>query len=358
MLATLTDLPAELTQRIHLLAHNPFFPLSTRSVYHSLHNPSAYYAATYLLSLYEEYGPNEIVLRSVRHPVCDVRTAKEIKRIWDKRRGHVDPVSVAASNGSDSGSGSGRREGIASAESTSSAEEKSFRRRSRSSSQSVSTSRSRSPSPAFPPPPSAPPLTCSELPRRLFRDPPPLTTLATSTTIPRTSDNTVSIHPLIRYLFTTYHPSANSHKGYPLFRAILTSNYELVSFLLKHGADPGTRDCFALEIAISMKDLKMVKLLVERDSTIFGVDSTPSPHTNSKAGKGKKAKLNDRVEIGTRMVQKAIEKGSKDIINYFVLEKKVMPPLQSIMSLGKPQRISPSSKKRKRLSSSSHTNRA
>ncbi|WVF68848.1 hypothetical protein IAT40_003621 [Kwoniella sp. CBS 6097] len=346
--ATLTDLPAELIQRIHLLAHNPFFPQAARNVHLSLHNPSAYYAATYLLSLYEDYGPNEILVRSVRHPVCDVETAKEIMKIWDRRRGYVDPATLPASsnrNNTALGSDTASDNPINSLES-----DRSLRRRSR----SRSRSRSPTPPPPLPPPPSAPALTCSELPRRLFRDP------------PSKSD---PIHPLIRYLFTSYAPSANSHKGYPLFRAILTTNYELVSYLLQYGADPGIRDCFALEIAISLKDLKMVKLLVERNPTgpgpgcVLGAGARawpgpgpgpgPGQSTPSPVKTGKKVKLNDRVEIGTRMVQKAIEKGSKDIINYFVLEKKVMPPLQSIMSLGKPERVTPNSiKQRKRPRSS------
>ncbi|WWC88430.1 uncharacterized protein L201_003341 [Kwoniella dendrophila CBS 6074] len=200
---------------------------------------------------------------------------------------------------------------------------------------------SNSPSPEPPSrQPTAPALRCAELPRRLFRDPP---------------NPFEPIHPLIKYLFENYTPAPNSHKGYPLFRAILTSNYELVTYLLQNDADPNIRDCFALDIAISMKDLKMVRLLVERNLPASSglnqnpiIPSTPSP-SKEDIKKGKKVKLGDRIEVGTRMVEKAIEKGSKEIINYFVYEKKVMPPLHSIMKIGKPDstKISKHQKRKK-----------
>ncbi|WWD05325.1 hypothetical protein V865_003398 [Kwoniella europaea PYCC6329] len=293
MPVTLTDLPIELLHHIHHLALNPFLPCTNHQLHSIFHHPSPYYASTYLLRLYSAYGANEILTRSLRHPICTTEVAEEIRKIWDRRRGYIEsPISSETK----------RRDSITSIE------KGKHRHR----------SISRSPSPTPPPEPTAPALQCTEVPRRLFRDP---------------FDPSRPIHPLIKYLFDKYHPSPNSHKGYPLFRAILTSNYELVTFLLEHGADPGIKDCFALDIAISMKDLKMVKLLVERDPS----DSTPSP-VKEGLKNGKKVKLGDRVEIGTRMVEKAIEKGSQEIINYFVYEKKVMPPLHSIMNIGKTDR--------------------
>lgn len=39
-------------------------------------------------------------------------------------------------------------------------------------------------------------------------------------------------------------------------------------------ADPSLKDYMAVEIAVSMKDLKMVKLLVEREQSGFGTTRT------------------------------------------------------------------------------------
>ncbi|WWC71002.1 uncharacterized protein I206_104955 [Kwoniella pini CBS 10737] len=297
MPSTLTDLPAELLYQIYFLAQNPFLPRTNRYLYSTFHCPSAYYAATYLLGLYSTYGPNEILVRSLRHPICDVQVAKEMQRLWDQRRGYKEPSYTKSTP-----TKKPRSSSIAEREN-----------------QHRSRSRSRSNSPTPQTQLLESPLTCSELPRRLFRD---------------SLNPSRPIHPLIKYLFEIYSPSPNSHKGYPLFRAILTSNYELVSYLLSKGADPSIKDSFALDIAISMKDLKMVKLLVERDIIIDQIPKSPSP-TKDESKKGKKIKLGDRLEIGTKMVEKAIEKGAKEIINYFVYEKKVMPPLHSIMKIGK-----------------------
>ncbi|WWC62840.1 uncharacterized protein I303_105438 [Kwoniella dejecticola CBS 10117] len=318
MPVTLTDLPAELLFQIHQLAQNPFLPRTTRYLHSLFHQPSPHYAATYLLNLYSTFGPDEILVRSLRHPICDVGVAQEIRRMWDRRRGYIEASHKPAGDN------------VASVKTGSSSSSSSSPLLSPSSTKTPTRliarpRKSRSPSPTSarqsPPEPTAPPLTCCELPRRLFRDPP---------------DLLQPIHPLIKYIFDTYSPSPNSHKGYPLFRAILTSNYDLVSFLLAQGADPSIRDSFALEIAISMKDLKMVKLLVERDA-FHGTPATPSPAKDG-VKKGKKVKLGDRIEIGTKMVERAIEKGAKEIINYFVYEKKVMPPLHSIMNIGKTER--------------------
>ena len=138
-----------------------------------------------------------------------------------------------------------------------------------------------------------PALTVDELPRRLFRLPP-------------TSNQ--PIHPLLKYLFETYNPSANSHKGYPLCRAVLTSNHSLVSFLLDHGADPSVKSNLAVEVAISIRDLKMVKKLVEH------------PIIPSRMSR-KRRRVEDRVTVDSHLVEVAMMKGSKEIVQYFVHEK-------------------------------------
>ncbi|ODO09917.1 hypothetical protein I350_02140 [Cryptococcus amylolentus CBS 6273] len=270
----LAHLPVELIQHIHVLAHNPFLPHTCRYIYASLHGTSPHYTAAYLLSLYSPYGPSEILVRALRHPVCDIDVALALNEQWEKRR--------RMGNG----------------KSTVTSLDPMLGKRARSKSGSAS------------PEPAIRPLAVRELPRRLFR----------------VSKPEPPIHPMITYLFETYSPSPNSHKGYPLCRAVLQHNLPLISFLLVHGADPSLKDFMAVEIAISMKDLQMVKMLIERQ---------PGEETKTDSP-AKRVKLGDRVTVGTRMVETAIKKGANEIVNYLVHDKKVMPPLQSIMELGKP----------------------
>jgi hypothetical protein len=139
-------------------------------------------------------------------------------------------------------------------------------------------------------------LTCSELPRRLFRS-----------TLPNPRQ---LVHPLIKHLFDVYNPSANSHKGYPLCRAVLTSDHALVAYLLARGADPAMKDGIAVQIAIQAHDLKSVRLLVERKD-----DRT------SETGRQVRRRISDRITITPNLVECALSKGSQDIVEYFVKEK-------------------------------------
>lgn len=207
-------------------------------------------------------------MRALRHPVCDIHVVKALFEAWDRSR----------SRRADSHNDQNRPRQIS----------------------------------------IVPPLTCRELPRRLFRSPP-----LPSTPIP----------PLVIYIFDTfgqssdptYHPSPNSHKGYPLCRAVLQSNYELASYLLQKGADPSLKDYMAVEIAISVKDLKMVKLLVEREQNGSGITRIESKSESP----AKKIKLGDRIIVPAKMVESAMKKGAKDIVNYLVYDKSESSVLRS-----------------------------
>jgi hypothetical protein len=266
------------------LAHNPFLPATHPQLYHPLHRASPYYVATYLLDLYLSYGPDEILVRALRHPVCDVDVARDMKRIWDQRRGWVGPEELGYRT---------RKSSMAGVECSGADEE--------------ARTGDEEKTPQIPPP-TAPPLTCAELPRRLLRGTAP-------------ASSSPLIPPLLEYLFTSYNPSPNSHKGYPLCRAVLTSNLPLIDFLLTHGGDPSIKDNLAVEIAVQLKDLRIVKMLVERqhaatDSPAKGKNITPDT-----GRKGKRQKREDRVVITTKLVEAAIIKGSEEIVHYFVHEK-------------------------------------
>nr|ODN80218.1 hypothetical protein L203_05806 [Cryptococcus depauperatus CBS 7841] len=279
-MVTLVQLPKELIQYIHLLSLNPLFPLTSSVIYNSLHRTHSSYIAQYLLSVYSDCGPTELLVRSLRHPVCDLQAAKAIKRIWNEQR---EAPTLAFSSVDEC------KEPC-----------------------KVSDSHPVDPQHVMGP------LLCCELPRRLFRKPAPPST---------------PIHSLVRYLFDTYAPSANSHKGYPLCRAVLQSNHTLAKYLLQHGADPRLKDHMALEIAISMKDLVMVKILIERDPFETKMVCV-QPCDENLSRSAKRIKLGDRIVVNTRMVEAAMKKGANDIVNYLVYDKKVIPPLKSIMNLG------------------------
>ncbi|KAK4687161.1 hypothetical protein P7C73_g2952, partial [Tremellales sp. Uapishka_1] len=187
-----------------------------------------------------------------------------------------------------------------------------------------------------------PALTCPELPRRLFR--------------PATTTTAAPIPPLLTYLFDTFHPSANSHKGYPLCRAVIQANTLLIAYLLAHGADPSIKDDLAIRIAISMKrDLSILRLLVEQDKG--------EVETGAKT-KGKRVRDGDRVAVRSEWVELALQSGNRDIVNYLVHEKDCMPTLSSIMRMDKSKKTKIASKvttkrpkptaKRRRISSPTH----
>jgi hypothetical protein len=194
--------------------------------------------------------------------------AKDIKRIWDRRRGYVEPpptppIQEVAEGGEnrtaqDGGGDDAQLEEEGRQEET-------------------------------PPEPTGPALSVPELPRRVFR--------SLSTTHP--------IPPLIAYLFDTYAPNPNSHNGYPLSRAVLSKNTMVVKYLLSKGADPGIRDGLAIEIAVKLGDIGLVRLLVEHQQKNSGI-----------------------LEISPKWVEAAVKSGSDAIVSYFVHEKGMSIPIR------------------------------
>jgi hypothetical protein len=96
--------------------------------------------------------------------------------------------------------------------------------------------------------------------------------------------------PLLTHLFTHYSPSPSSHNGYPLCASITAypTSLPLTRFLLDRGADPGCNDGYAVRLAIGKRDLKLVKMLVERED-------------DGGSGGGKKRKLGDRCKVDSQM---------------------------------------------------------
>jgi hypothetical protein len=242
-----------------LLAPNPHLPQVSTTTHAFLSAPytSSYYTATYLLDLYKGQLPHLILTRALRHGICSVQVAKDIKRIWDKRRGYVEspPPTIPQDP-----------EPSTSTEATISI-----------------------PTPS-PPRPTKPALSVPELPRRIFRN------LVSTSPIP----------PLLIYLFETYKPNPNSFDGYALSRAVLAKNLGVLKYLLSQGADPGKKEGMAIQIAVKLGDLRIVRMLVE--------------HQNLGVPVGGKQ---DRVgmDIPSKWVETAVRSGSDEIVSYFVHEK-------------------------------------
>ncbi|KAJ4491622.1 hypothetical protein C8J55DRAFT_557184 [Lentinula edodes] len=152
------------------------------------------------------------------------------------------------------------------------------------------------------------PVTVLELPKRLFRD------LGTR----RASSNwTDQDHPLpfIRDLYTAgFSLDLNSINGYALTKAVQTEFYALVKLLLDKGASPTYKDSLAVRVAIRRKDLRMVKLLIER--------SSGEVH--------KRRRLEDRMKVSKELLKLAVKCNAQDLVDYFTREKGCVPDMQTL----------------------------
>lgn len=193
-----------------------------------------------------------------------MQVAKDIKRIWDKRRGYVEPPPPPPLV----------RPSIA---------------------EPSHSTEDTVPIPIpIPPRPTKPALTVPELPRRIFRNLTP----------------TSPVPPLLIYLFESYKPNPNSFDGYALSRAVLSKNLEVIKYLLSKGADSGSKEGMAIQIAVKLGDLKIVKMLVEHQNL-----SLPIGISNGSVG----------MDIPAKWVETAVRSGSDEIVSYFVHEKGISP---------------------------------
>ena len=175
-----------------------------------------------------------------------------------------------------------------------------------------------------------------ELPRRLFRS---LSAQSTSNctrahgrecSATGTRQWTERDHPLpfLRYLYSCPHihpPLANSHDGYALTKAVQSGLVPLIQFLLDHGATPEWKNNLVVSIAIYRKDLRLVKMLVER------VDTGQSPE--GKRIRGKRRRLEDRLAVTPEMLRVAVKCKAQDIVEYFTREKGCIPDMQTLLMM-------------------------
>ena len=178
-----------------------------------------------------------------------------------------------------------------------------------------------------------------ELPRRLFR------TLQSRSTNPWTSQD--SPLPFLRYLYNNSRisaPDPSSHDGYALTKAVSVGFMPLVRFLLDKGASPGRKGGMAVHVAIRRRDLSLVKMLIEPDTTPIHEQESETANVASAGGKrkrdagkvedGKKStkrrRLEDRIKVDQAMLKAAVICDARDIVKYFMDEKSVMPDMQTL----------------------------
>ncbi|KAF7316913.1 hypothetical protein HMN09_00425300 [Mycena chlorophos] len=163
----------------------------------------------------------------------------------------------------------------------------------------------------------------TELPRRLFRN------LAPRTSNEHAYTENDAPFPLLRFLFADERIAnldADSHAGYGLARAVHAEFMPLVRLLLAKGASPANKKGLAVMIAVRKKNLALVKLLVEREE----MDDLGRPRTGTSA---KRRKLEDRVEVTAEMLKVAVKAKARDISDYFMHEKGVVPDMQTLNML-------------------------
>ncbi|KAI0067349.1 hypothetical protein BV25DRAFT_1092371 [Artomyces pyxidatus] len=152
-----------------------------------------------------------------------------------------------------------------------------------------------------------------ELPRRLFR---PLTDRAPGGGSWKDRHEPL---PFLQHLYShpqMQPPDADSHNGYALARAVFAGFRPLVHFLLEHGASPKRKNGLAVLLAIKRGDLGMVKLLIE-----------PAP--GAPAGRAKKRRVADRMQVDAEMLKTAVRCNAMDIAEY-LMAKGCVPDIKTL----------------------------
>ncbi|KAJ6544806.1 hypothetical protein DFH09DRAFT_1263091 [Mycena vulgaris] len=281
----LKDLPVELLYEVQLYALSDALPITSRRLHAIFNAAPASFRAQYMLSHVERGASlSDAVSKILRFPLCSVPVLDAVLRAWP-------PDAPASEPGESPGSPlSSEKQPEAEALPGDATE-------------------------SLPPPPPVPAPT-PELPKRLFRALGPRTDREY-----RASDAPL---PLLRYLYASPRiapPDANSHEGYALTRAVHAEFVPLVRLLLAHGAAPHHKHGLAVLVAIRQKKLPLVRMLVERAEEPGG------------AARGKRRRLQDRVEVTPEMLKTAVKAKARDIAEYFMQEKGCVPDIQTLHML-------------------------
>ncbi|KAL4252576.1 hypothetical protein ABKN59_005027 [Abortiporus biennis] len=171
----------------------------------------------------------------------------------------------------------------------------------------------------------------TELPRRFFRN--------LSPRVQRSSRKLAVEEeyplPFLRYLYA--HPkippiNTNSFEGYALTKAVASDYISLVKFLLDQGASPQWKNGLAVNVAITRKDLPLVRLLIEPDMTIAEEDTRKS-ETKGRRKTAKRRKLEDRMKVTQEMLKAAVRSDARDIVEYLMKEKGCVPDMETVLMM-------------------------
>jgi hypothetical protein len=130
--------------------------------------------------------------------------------------------------------------------------------------------------------------------------------------------------PFVKYLYESGHfspPNINAHEGYALTKAVHAGFLPLIHFLLRHGASPRYKDGLVVMVAIRKLDLSLVKSLIEKHDAL-------ADH------RGKRRRLEDRMQVNSSMLKAAVKCGAADIVHYLTKEKGCIPDIATLRMIG------------------------
>ncbi|KAJ7475700.1 hypothetical protein FB451DRAFT_1338909 [Mycena latifolia] len=275
----LENLPVELLYEVQLYALSAALPITSRRLQAIFNAAPPSFRAQYILGHVEpEARLSEAVSRILRFPLCSETVLDVVLRTWPLDAPASDPGAGTNPHSPAEGEGQGQSK------------------------------------PGGPAPPVST-LRAPELPKRLFRALGPRTDREY-----RASDAPL---PLLRYLYAAPRlapPDANAHDGYALTRAVHAEFVPLVRLLLEHGASPRHKRGLAVLVAIRRKNLSLVRMLIERAEPAGGA-------------RGKKRRLEDRIDVTPEMLKAAVKSKARDIAEYFMQEKGCVPDMQTLQML-------------------------
>ncbi|KAH8100888.1 hypothetical protein BXZ70DRAFT_988532 [Cristinia sonorae] len=132
--------------------------------------------------------------------------------------------------------------------------------------------------------------------------------------------------PLLRFLLEEPrfpNPDWNYKDGYPLTKAVMAGFVPLIRFLLENGASPEYKNGLAVRLAITRKDLSLVRMLIEPDGSVKDAEGRIV----------RRRRLEDRVKVDTEMVKAAVKVDARDIVKYLVAEKGCVPDMQTVLMI-------------------------
>ncbi|TCD67156.1 hypothetical protein EIP91_000441 [Steccherinum ochraceum] len=134
--------------------------------------------------------------------------------------------------------------------------------------------------------------------------------------------------PLLRFLLDEPripNPDWNYSKGYPLAKAVMAQFIPLVRFLLENGASPACKDGLAVRVAITKKNLGLVRMLIEPEAAV--------KNKGGSSGRNVRRKLEDRVKPDSEMLKAAMKADARDIVHYLINEKGCVPNMQTVLMM-------------------------